>query len=133
MELNGMRLFGTLMLVVAVAQFGSDVAAAPAKVVDMSVAAKQPNLKVVENKIKGNDPLSVAASAYVTQRGRVAMLNLQNSMKMFKAMNGKPPTFKEFQEMLEKHNVELSVLPPKRLYGYDSKTGGIVIFEDTGG
>ena len=133
MERTGMRLFGTLMLVVAVAQFGSDVAAAPAKVVDMSVAAKQPNLKVVENKIKGNDPLSVAASAYVTQRGRVAMLNLQNSMKMFKAMNGKPPTFKEFQEMLEKHNVELSVLPPKRLYGYDSKTGGIVILEDTGG
>ena len=133
MERTGMRLFGTLMLVVAVAQFGSDVAAAPAKVVDMSVAAKQPNLKVVENKIKGNDPLSVAASAYVTQRGRVAMLNLQNSMKMFKAMNGKPPTFKEFQEMLEKHNVELSVLPPNRLYGYDSKTGGIVILEDTGG
>lgn len=133
MERNGMRLFGTLMLVVAVAQFGSDVAAAPAKVVDMSVAAKQPNFKVVENKIKGNDPLSVAASAYVTQRGRVAMLNLQNSMKMFKAMNGKPPTFKEFQEMLEKHNVELSVLPPNRLYGYDPKTGGIVILENTGG
>ena len=128
-----MRLFGTLLLVVAVAQFGSDVAAAPAKVVDMSVAAKQPNLKVVENKIKGNDPLSVAASAYVTQRGRIAMLNLQNSMKMFKAMNGKPPTFKEFQEMLEKHNVELSVLPPNRLYGYDPKTVGIVILEDTGG
>ena len=46
-----MRIFGTLLLVVAVAQFGSDAAAAPAKVVDMSVAAKQPNLKVVENKI----------------------------------------------------------------------------------
>ena len=99
----------------------------------MSVAEKQPNLRVVENKIKGNDPLSVAASAYVTQRGRVAMLNLQNSMKMFKAMNGKPPTFKEFQEMLKQHNVELSVLPPNRLYGYDPKTGGIVILEDTGG
>ena len=46
-----MRLFGMLVLVVAVAQFGSEAAAAPAKVVDMSVAAKQPNLKVVENKI----------------------------------------------------------------------------------
>ena len=56
MERTGMRLFGTLMLVVAVAQFGSDVAAAPAKVVDMSVAAKQPNLKVVENKIKEMTP-----------------------------------------------------------------------------
>ena len=128
-----MRFFGILMFVVAVAQVGSEVVAAPAKVVDMSVAAKQPNFQVVENKIKGNDPLSVAASAYVTQRGRVAMLNLQNSMKMFKAMNGKPPTFKEFQEMLKKHNVELSVLPPNRLYGYDPKTGGIVILEDTGG
>ena len=121
------------MLVVVVAQVGSEVAAAPAKVVDMSVAAKQSNFQVVENKIKGNDPLSVAASAYVTQRGRVAMLNLQNSMKMFKAMNGKPPTFKEFQKMLKEHNVELSVLPPNRLYGYDPKTGGIVILEDTGG
>ena len=128
-----MRFFGMVMFAVAVAQCGSEVVAAPAKVVDMSVAAKQPNLRVVENKIKGNDPLSVAASAYVTQRGRVAMLNLQNSMKMFKAMNGKPPTFKEFQEMLKQHNVELSVLPPKRLYGYDPKTGGIVILEDTGG
>jgi hypothetical protein len=127
-----MRFFGMVMFAVAVAQFGSEIAAAPAKVVDMSVAAKQPNLRVVENKIKGNDPLSVAASAYVTQRGRVAMLNLQNSMKMFKAMNGKPPTFKEFQEMLKQHNVELSVLPPNRLYGYDPKTGGIVIMEDSG-
>jgi len=128
-----MRFFGMVMFAVAVAQCGSEIAAAPAKVVDMSVAAKQPNLRVVENKIKGNDPLSVAASAYVTQRGRVAMLNLQNSMKMFKAMNGKPPTFKEFQEMLKQHNVELSVLPPNRLYGYDPKTGGIVILEDIGG
>ena len=128
-----MRFFGMVMFAVAVAQCGSEIAAAPAKVVDMSVAAKQSNLRVVENKIKGNDPLSVAASAYVTQRGRVAMLNLQNSMKMFKAMNGKPPTFKEFQEMLKQHNVELSVLPPNRLYGYDPKTGGIVILEDIGG
>ena len=128
-----MRIFGMFVLVIVVAQSGPEAAAAPAKVVDMSVAAKQPNLKVVENKITGNDPLSVAASAYVTQRGRVAMLSLQNSMKMFKAMNGKPPTFKEFQEMMKQHNVELSVLPPKRLYGYDPKTGGIVILEDTGG
>ena len=52
----------------------SESLAAPAKLVDMSIAAKQPNLRVVENKITGNDPLSVAASAYVTQRGRVAML-----------------------------------------------------------
>ena len=128
-----MRLFGMLVLVVVVTQGGPEVVAAPAKVVDMSVAMKQPNLKVVENKIAGNDPLSVAASAYVTQRGRVAMMSLQNSMKMFKAMNGKPPTFKEFQEMIKQHNVELSVLPPKRLYGYDPKTGGIVILENTGG
>ena len=128
-----MRLFGMLVLVVVVTQGVPEVVAAPAKVVDMSVATKQPNLKVVENKIAGNDPLSVAASAYVTQRGRVAMMSLQNSMKMFKAMNGKPPTFKEFQEMMKQHNVELSVLPPKRLYGYDPKTGGIVILENTGG
>ena len=128
-----MRLFGMLVLVVVVTQGGPEVVAAPAKVVDMSVATKQANLKVVENKISGNGPLSVAASAYVTQRGRVAMMSLQNSMKMFKAMNGKPPTFKEFQEMMKQHNVELSVLPPKRLYGYDPKTGGIVILEDTGG
>ncbi len=128
-----MRLFGMLVVVVLVAQSGPEAVAAPAKVVDMSVAAKQPNFKVVENKITGNDLLSVAASAYVTQRGRVAMMSLQNSMKMFKAMNGKPPTFKEFQEMMKQHNVELSVLPPKRLYGYDPKTGGIVILEDTGG
>ena len=128
-----MRLFGMLVLVVVVTQGGPEVVAAPAKVVDMSVATKQPNLNVVENKIAGNDPLSVAASAYVTQRGRVAMMSLQNSMKMFKAMNGKPPTFKEFQEMMKQHNVELSVLPPKRLYGYDPKTGGIVILENTGG
>ena len=128
-----MRLFGMLVVVVVGAQSGPEAVAAPAKVVDMSVAAKQPNFKVVENKITGNDPLSVAASAYVTQRGRVSMMSLQNSMKMFKAMNGKPPTFKEFQEMMKEHNVELSALPPKRLYGYDPKTGGIVILEDTGG
>ena len=54
-----MRLFGMLVLVVVVAQCGQEATAAPAKVVDLSVVAKQPNLKVVENKITGNDPLSV--------------------------------------------------------------------------
>ena len=122
-----------LLFVSVLALCVSESVAAPARVVDMNVAAKQPNLRVVENKISGSDPLSVAASAYVTQRGRVAILNLQNSMKMFKAMNGKPPTFKEFEKMMKEHNVELNVLPPKRLYGYDPKTGGIVILEDTNG
>ena len=46
-----MRFFGMVILAVAVAQVGSEVAATPAKVVDMSVAAKQPNLRVVENKL----------------------------------------------------------------------------------
>ncbi len=122
-----------LLFVPVLALCVSESVAAPARVVDMSVAAKQPNLRVVENRISGSDPLSVAASAYVTQRGRVAMLNLRNSMKMFKAINGKPPTFKEFEKMMKEHNVELNVLPPKRLYGYDPKTGGIVILEDTKG
>ncbi len=102
-----------------------------AEIVDLSVAAKQPGLRIIENKIKGGDPLSAAASEYVSQRSRVTMLNLKNSVKMHSVVNGKPPTFAEFQTLMKQHHVTLNDLPAKRLYGYDPKTGGIVILEKT--
>jgi len=103
---------------------------AAAKVVDMSVALQNSNIQVSENKITGNDPLSAAASAYVTQGARIQMLNFKNSIKTQKAINGKNPTFTEFMKIVKQHKIEFNAMPPYRMYGYDPKTGGIAILED---
>lgn len=126
-----MRTFATAIALAFLIQLPHAAQAESVEIVDLSVAAKKPEYRVVENKIKGGDPLSAAAGAYVSLRSRGPMLNLKNSVKMHTVTNGKPPTFAEFQDMLKQHQVKLNTLPANRLYGYDPKTGGIVILEKT--
>ena len=101
-----------------------------AKLVNMPEALKNPNIVVSENKITGSDPLSAAASAYVSQRARVQMLSFKSSIKTHKAVNGKNPTYKEFMQLVQKHRIEFNTMPAYRMYGYDPQTGGIAILED---
>ena len=101
-----------------------------AKVVDAQKALKNPNIVVVENKVTGNDPFTVAASAYVSMAARASTFGFQRALQLFKATNGRNPTYKEFLKMMKENHVEFAALPPYRMYGYDEKTGGIVILED---
>lgn len=101
-----------------------------AKVVDKKKAmAENPNLVVVENKLSGSDPVSIAGSAYISMSSRISVLNFQNNLKTWKALNdNRNPSYEEFTQMSK--DLTYAMLPPYQMYGYDEETGGLVILED---
>ena len=101
-----------------------------AKVVDKNKAmAGNPNLVVVENKLQGSDPVSIAGSAYISMSSRISVLNFQNNLKTWKALNdNRNPTYDEFMQMAK--DLRFAMLPPYQMYGYDDQTGSLVILED---
>lgn len=102
-----------------------------ARVVDVQQAmAENPNLKVVENKTGGDDPLTFAASAYISARSQASTLGFQHWLKTFKAVEERNPTYAEFTQAMKENRVEFTALYQWQMYGYDSKAGAIVILED---
>ncbi len=102
-----------------------------AKVVDMQKAMKEnPNLVIVENKVAGSDPLTVAASAYVSATSRASTANFKHQLDIIKATNGRYPTYAEYTKLAGQLRIEFAMLPPYQMYGYDEKAGGVVILED---
>lgn len=101
-----------------------------AQIVDANKAKQNPKIVEVENKISVSDPLTTAASAYISITSRASTLGFQQALQHYKALNGKNPTYDEFMQMVKQNRVEFAMLPPYQMYGYDEKTGGIVILED---
>lgn len=101
-----------------------------AQIVDAQRAKQNPRIVEVENKISGSDPWTVAGSAYVSATSRVSTLGMQQALRQHQALNGQPPSYDEFMQMVKQNRVEFSMLPPYQMYGYDAKSGGIVILED---
>ena len=100
-------------------------------IVDLAEAKKNPKIVEVDNKVTGSDPLTVSFNAYVSATSRATVLNFKHQMDILKEINdGKYPTFKEAQKLMKQLNLDLAALPPYQLYGYDAKTGGIVVLED---
>jgi hypothetical protein len=101
-----------------------------ATVVDMKAEmAKNPSLKVVENKTQGGDPVTVAASAYVAATSQIGKLNFENQLKLWKVTNGdKNPSYQEFMTMAK--DLNFARLPPYQMYGYNQETGSLVTLED---
>ncbi len=103
-----------------------------ARLVEWPKAKQQnPNLEVVENKVTGGDPISIAASAYVSLASKRSRLNFQHQLNLLKEINeGNPPTFKQFTDLANQLRIQFQNQPPYRYYGYDTQTGGIVVLED---
>jgi len=101
-----------------------------AKVVNAKEARQNPNVKEVENKITGSDPLTVATSAYVSLRAKPQILAFQAALKQIKALEERNPTYDEFMELMQANHIEFAEIYPWQMYGYDPDTGGIVILED---
>ncbi len=100
-------------------------------IVDLAEAKKNPKIVEIDNKITGSDPLTASFSAYVSITSRATALNFKHQMDILKATNDdKYPTFKEAEKLMKQLNLELTALPAYQLYGYDAKTGGIVVLED---
>lgn len=102
-----------------------------AKVVNAKEAKQNPNVKEVENKITGSDPITVASSAYVVLRSRPQVLAFQATLKQIKEGEGRTPTYDEFMELMQQNRIEFTELYPWQMYGYDPDTGGIVVLEDS--
>jgi hypothetical protein len=102
-----------------------------AVVVDAKEALKNPNIKQVDNKVGGTDPLTVAASAYVSIRSKASTLGFQQELQHYKALNERNPTYAEFTDIMKRNKIEFTELYPYQMYGYDAETGAIVVLEDT--
>lgn len=101
------------------------------QVVDMRAAmAQNPNLKIVENKAAGDDPITFAASAYVSARSRASMFGFEAALKQHKVVEGRPPTYTEFQTMMKENRVEFTAQYAWRMYAYDEVEGRLVVLED---
>lgn len=112
---------------------GSIIGKTTSKIVDLAEAKKNPKVVEVDNKANGSDPLTVTFNAYVSITSRASVLNFKHQMDILKEdNNGKYPTFKEAEKLMKQLNIQLAELPPYQLYGYDAKTGGIVLLEDKG-
>ena len=92
--------------------------------------AENPSLVETPNSAQGGDPVSFAASAYFTIRGRASTLGLQNELKTFKALNERNPTYEELTGMMKQHGIEFAMLPAYQMYGYDTEKGTLCVLED---
>ncbi|MBI5761581.1 MAG: hypothetical protein HZA46_23975 [Planctomycetales bacterium] len=101
------------------------------QVVDAVVALQNPNIKVVENKITGSDPLSASMTAYVSVRSKASLLGMDATVRQFKVVEDRNPTYDEFMKMMRENRVEFTALYQGQMYGYDSQKGGILILEDS--
>ena len=97
---------------------------------DAKKALENPEIIVVDGKIKGVDPFSQAGSAYVSMSSRVSTLGMQQAIKAHKALNDRFPSYDEYMQMMKENRVEFAALPPYKMYGYDAESGNILVLED---
>jgi hypothetical protein len=102
-----------------------------AQVVDKQVAmAENPNLRETENEINAMDPLSAASQSYFALGSRIHLMNFKHQVDIMRELNDRYPTFDEFAEMMQTHDVEFKGLKPWQMYAYDSSDGTVCILED---
>lgn len=103
-----------------------------AKFVDRRVFLQQhPNAtEIAKNVINAQDPLSAVAQGYFAAVSTVTIAAYQHDLKLWYELNGQRwPTFKEYQEILSKHDIHLKGLKPRQVYAYDDQTGQLSILE----
>ena len=110
---------------------GSIIGKTTKKIVDLAEAKKNPKIVEANTKVTGDDPLTASFSAYVSITSRASVLNFKHQMDILKATNDdKYPTFKEAEKLMKQLNIDMAAVPAYQLYGYDAKTGSIVLLED---
>lgn len=104
-----------------------------AEIVDAKKAmAENPDLKVMETSNLGGDPLTQSANAAVYIPSRILMLNMQNTLKQFRALNDRWPNYAEFMEIVKQNNIQFNMLKRWQMYGYDAEKGEMMILQDEG-
>ncbi|MBD3676715.1 MAG: hypothetical protein HUJ26_24660 [Planctomycetaceae bacterium] len=102
-----------------------------AEIVDAKKAmSENPNLKVMETTSLGGDPLTQGANAAIYIPSRILMLNMQNTLKQFRALNDRWPNYAEFMDIVKQNNIQFNMLKRWQMYGYDSEKGEMLILQD---
>ncbi|WP_417389035.1 hypothetical protein [Gimesia sp.] len=101
-----------------------------AVVVDAKKALENPDIEIVDGKIKGVDPFTQAGSAYVSMASRVSTLGMQQAIQHHKVLNERFPTYDEYMQMMKENRIEFAELPPYKMYGYDAESGNILVLQD---
>ena len=104
------------------------------RVVDLVEAKKNPKVVEITGKITGNDPLTASYNSYFSITSRASVLNFKHQMDVMKEINGgkEYPPFKEVVALMKQMQIQLASQRPWEMYGYDVKTGGLVLLEDKG-
>ncbi|HAH46111.1 MAG TPA: hypothetical protein DCM07_14905 [Planctomycetaceae bacterium] len=101
-----------------------------AVVVDAKKALENPDIEIVDGKIKGVDPFTQAGSAYVSMASRVSTLGMQQAIQHHKVLNDRFPTYDEYMQMMKENRIEFAQLPPYKMYGYNAESGNILVLQD---
>lgn len=100
-------------------------------VVDKAKAmAENPNLEATENKVSGNDPLTISASAYISISSKANTIAFQHNIDLLKAAEGRNPTFDEITEFIKVNQMQFNALPDYQWYGYDQESGTFMVLQD---
>ncbi|UUO08025.1 hypothetical protein M4951_06830 [Blastopirellula sp. J2-11] len=100
-------------------------------VVDANKALQDPEIVLAEGaSADGVDPFSQAGSVYFSAMAKVSTLGMQQAVNMKKGVEGRYPTYDEYMQMMKENNIEFVKLRSYEMYGYDDKTGKILVLMD---
>jgi hypothetical protein len=82
-------------------------------------------------KITAKDPITMVGNAYVTQTGRLGVLQIEQTVNLFKAAEDRyPKDHEEFMaRIIKENNLALPMLPYYQEYGYHAGEHKLVILE----
>ena len=92
--------------------------------------AENPNYVETDNDNNAGDYFSAVAGAYFSAASQIHVAQLTHEVRLREAMDGRKPTFEEFETILKNAGVQLKGLYPWQVYAYDDRTGQITILTD---
>lgn len=99
------------------------------EILDLAEARKE-GYSIVTQKDRVTDPVTGPLTVYGNVVGKVGSAGIQQWINAEKALNDKPPSYDELQQMMKEHpGLSLPALPYDRKYGYDAEAGAIVTLE----
>jgi len=100
-------------------------------VVNYNDYRNDPNWKVIENKASGDDPLTFAASAYVSARSRASTFGMEAAIKQIKVVEERNPSYDELLQIMKENRVEFTAVYAWQTYAYDPMNGHLMVIENS--
>ena len=101
--------------------------------VTQDIGKANPDAQEADMQVKLEDGLAGYGKAYGSAVGKIAKLQIKQSLELYRAEHGNyPKTHDEFmQQIIKRQNLELPKLPGGRQYQYDVDKHELIIVEGT--